>query len=59
LKVLAEHFRAERQSMKCDLALPDGSQIKLFSFPNAPPRPSYPEAQGLRHLAFAMTDVSA
>lgn len=59
LRVLAEQFRAERQSMKCDLALPDGSQIELFSFPNAPPRPSYPEAQGLRHLAFAVTDIVA
>jgi glyoxylase I family protein len=59
LNVLAEHFRAERQSMKCDLALPDGSQVELFSFPSAPPRPSYPEARGLRHLAFAVTDVVA
>nr|WP_315476354.1 VOC family protein [uncultured Undibacterium sp.] len=59
LYVLAEHFRAERQSMKCDLALPDGSQVELFSFPSAPPRPSYPEARGLRHLAFAVTDVVA
>jgi glyoxylase I family protein len=59
LKVLAEHFRAERQSMKCDLALPDGSQVELFSFPSAPPRPSYPEARGLRHLAFAVADVVA
>ena len=40
------------------LALPDGSQIELFSFPGAPPRPSYPEAQGLRHLAFAVQDVA-
>jgi glyoxylase I family protein len=59
LRVLAEHFRAERQSMKCDLALPDGCQIELFSFPNAPLRPSYPEARGLRHLAFAVTDIVA
>ena len=59
LRVLAEHFRCERQSWKLDLALPDGGQIELFSFPDAPPRPSYPEAQGLRHLAFSVTDVSA
>lgn len=59
LRVLAEHFRTERNSMKCDLALPDGSQIELFSFPNAPPRPSYPEAQGLRHLTFTVTDILA
>lgn len=57
LRVLAENFRADRNSYKLDLALPDGGQIELFSFPNAPPRPSYPEAQGLRHLAFAVTDI--
>src|SRR3990167_9167932 len=59
LKVVAEHYRAERQSYKLDLALPDGSQLELFSFPNPPPRPSRPEACGLRHLAFAVDDVAA
>lgn len=58
LKVLAEHYRAERDSWKLDLALPDGSQLELFSFPDAPPRPSYPEAQSLRHLAFSVDDVA-
>lgn len=57
LKVVAEHFRAERASWKLDLALPSGEQIELFSFPNPPPRPSRPEALGLRHLAFAVADV--
>lgn len=57
LKVLAEHYRAERRSYKLDLALPDGGQIELFSFPGAPPRPSRPEAIGLRHLAFVVADV--
>lgn len=59
LRVVAEHYRAERQSYKLDLALPDGSQLELFSFPNPPPRPSRPEACGLRHLAFAVDDVAA
>ena len=58
LEVLAEHYRAERQSYKLDLALPGGAQVELFSFPNAPPRPSYPEARGLRHLAFEVDDVA-
>ena len=52
LRIVAETFRAERQSWKLDLALPDGSQIELFTFPGAPARPSRPEALGLRHLAF-------
>lgn len=59
LKVIAEHFREARNSWKLDLGLPDGSQMELFSFPGAPPRPSYPEAQGLRHLAFVVEDVAA
>lgn len=59
LRVVAEHLRAERQSWKLDLALPDGSQVELFSFPNAPARPSYPEARGLRHLAFVVADLDA
>jgi glyoxylase I family protein len=58
LRVLAEHFRAERRSYKLDLALPDGSQIELFSFPGSPARLSYPEACGLRHLAFQVKDVA-
>ncbi|QHS12220.1 VOC family protein [Shewanella sp. Arc9-LZ] len=57
LKVIAEHYREARDSYKLDLALPDGSQIELFSFNGAPPRPSYPEAQGLRHLAFKVDDL--
>ena len=59
LTVLAENFRADRQSWKLDMALQDGTQIELFSFPDAPVRPSRPEAQGLRHLAFAVDDVAA
>ena len=58
LAVVAEHYRESRQSYKLDLALPDGGQIELFSFPDAPPRPSRPEAQGLRHLAFAVDEVA-
>ncbi|OEE75600.1 VOC family protein [Vibrio ordalii] len=58
LPVIAENYRAARDSYKLDLALPDGGQIELFSFPNTPPRPSFPEAQGLRHLAFVVDGVS-
>ena len=41
------------------MALPDGCQIELFSFPNPPARPSRPEACGLRHLALATTNLDA
>ena len=59
LRVVNEVFRAERQSHKLDLQLPDGTQIELFSFPQPPARPSYPEACGLRHLALRVDDVQA
>ena len=59
LKIIAENYRESRNSYKLDLALPDGSQIELFSFPKAPVRPSYPEAQGLRHLAFNVDSVES
>nr|WP_234901289.1 VOC family protein [Mycolicibacterium fluoranthenivorans] len=59
LAVIREVYRAERGSYKLDLALPDGTQIELFSFPDPPRRPNGPEAQGLRHLAFAVDDLDA
>jgi glyoxylase I family protein len=58
LTLIAEHYRAERQSWKGDLAS-GPIQIELFSFPDAPPRVSRPEAQGLRHLAFEVSDLDA
>ncbi|MBI3145213.1 MAG: VOC family protein [Pseudogulbenkiania sp.] len=57
LPIVSETWREERQSWKLNLALPDGSQIELFSFPSPPPRPSRPEACGLRHLALAVGDL--
>ncbi|EHK5438991.1 VOC family protein [Aeromonas hydrophila] len=57
LPIIAETLREERQSWKLDLALPDGSQLELFSFPAPPLRPSRPEACGLRHLAFRVAEL--
>jgi glyoxylase I family protein len=59
LVVIAEAYREARRSYKLDLRLPDGTQVELFSFPDPPKRPSYPEACGLRHLAFAVADLDA
>lgn len=56
LPVLAEVYREARRSWKCDLDA-GNAQIELFSFPDPPVRPSYPEACGLRHLAFATADL--
>ena len=57
MEVVSEVYRAGRDSYKLDLRLPDGVQVELFSFPNSPGRPSYPEACGLRHLAFEVADL--
>ena len=59
LQVLSEHYRAERQSYKTDLALNGVFVVELFSFPNPPQRVTNPEAAGLRHLAFEVDDVDA
>ncbi|MEH7457590.1 VOC family protein [Bacillus sp. JJ1127] len=56
-KVVNEVYRKERDSYKLDLCVGEQYQIELFSFPNPPERPSFPEAAGLRHLAFAVTDI--
>ena len=55
--IVAEHFRKDRNSYKLDLALNGKYQVELFSFPDFRERASFPEAKGLRHLAFAVKDV--
>ena len=57
LSIIREVYREARSSYKLDLALNGHYIIELFSFPDPPPRPSSPEAQGLRHLAFAVSNV--
>lgn len=57
LDIIAENYRKERDSYKLDLKLPNGNQIELFSIPGSPERPSFPEAQGLRHLAFIVSSI--
>jgi len=59
LQIVAENYREQRDSYKLDLQLPDGGQIELFSFANPPQRINYPEAAGLRHLAFAVDCVES
>ncbi|MED1468577.1 VOC family protein [Bacillus salipaludis] len=52
-----EEYRVERDSYKLDLEVNGDYQIELFSFPDPPARPSYPEAVGLRHLAFEVEEI--
>ena len=55
--ILDETYREERKSYKLDLAINGVYQIELFSFPEFKERQSFPEAKGLRHLAFAVDDI--
>lgn len=57
LEIVKETYRKERDSYKLDLSVNGDYQIELFSFNNPPKRPSYPEAAGLRHLAFEVDNI--
>lgn len=58
MTVIAETYRAERDSYKLDLRVGETEQqIELFSFPNPPLRVNQPEARGLRHLAFVVANM--
>ncbi|WP_127837387.1 SMU1112c/YaeR family gloxylase I-like metalloprotein [Clostridium prolinivorans] len=58
LKIIKETYRKERDSYKLDLSIDKDYQIELFSFNNPPKRLSYPEATGLRHLAFEVSNIN-
>jgi len=55
--IILETYRGERNSYKLDLSVNGKYQIELFSFPDYRERASFPEAKGLRHLAFAVDDI--
>lgn len=55
--IILETYRRERNSYKLDLSVNGKYQIELFSFPDYRERASFPEAKGLRHLAFAVDDI--
>jgi glyoxylase I family protein len=57
LKIVREVYREQRDSYKFDLEVSGLYQVELFSFPEPAPRPSRPEAAGLRHLAFEVDDI--
>jgi glyoxylase I family protein len=55
--VVRKTYREERNSWKIDMVYKD-MQLELFTFPNAPERPTNPEAMGLRHLAFQVEHLA-
>lgn len=54
--VIRENYREDRDDYKIDLQLED-LELELFIIKNCPKRQSYPEAYGLRHLAFHVNSV--
>ena len=57
-QVIREVWREERQDYLTMLRSGD-VVLELFTKPDAPRRPTQPEALGLRHLAFQVEDVAA
>ena len=55
-EVIRENYREDREDYKIDLRL-GTSELEIFVVKNAPERPNYPEALGLRHLAFTVEDI--
>ncbi len=55
-EIIRENYREARDDYKLDLKLGD-CELELFGIKESPVRPSYPEACGLRHLAFHVEDI--
>ena len=55
-EVIRENYRQERGDYKLDLRLGE-CELEIFGMPNPPKRVNRPEACGLRHLAFYVTDI--
>lgn len=64
-EIIREHHRPERHDYKLDLRCGSieleifGNRVSDPAYQAPPKRPSYPEAAGLRHLAFRVTDIEA
>lgn len=55
-QVIRENYREDRRDWKLDLRCGD-LELEIFGQSWAPERPGYPEACGLRHLAFRVEDI--
>ncbi len=55
-EVIRENWRPARDDWKLDLKLGD-CELEIFGMKNRPPRPTSPEACGLRHLAFRVEEI--
>jgi glyoxylase I family protein len=50
--IIRANYRPDKKGWKLDLRLNETTELEIFAPENPPKRPSYPEACGLRHLAF-------
>ncbi|OJG28600.1 glyoxylase [Enterococcus caccae] len=55
-EIIRENQRKDKNDIKIDLKL-GNYELEIFVSPDAPKRPSYPEALGLRHLAFKVDNI--
>ncbi len=55
--VIRENYRPEKKDWKLDLRLGESTELEIFAPENPPKRPSWPEACGLRHLAFRVDEI--
>ena len=56
-EIIRENCRPEKKDWKLDLRVNEDIELEIFAPQNPPKRPSYPEACGLRHLAFRVEDI--
>ncbi|MEZ4804669.1 MAG: VOC family protein [Bacteroidia bacterium] len=57
LHIMQEIYRSDKDSYKLDFSLNGHFILEMFTFPNSPKRTTQPEACGLRHLAFEVSDI--
>ena len=55
--IIRENYREDKKDWKLDLRVNSDTELEIFAPENPPKRPSYPEACGLRHLAFHTENI--
>ena len=56
-QIIRENYRPDKKDWKLDLRVNDSTELEIFAPENPPKRPSFPEACGLRHLAFFVENI--
>lgn len=56
-EIIRENYRPQKDDWKLDLKVNDTTELEIFAPKNPSKRPSFPEACGLRHLAFKVDDI--